>query len=616
MISRPYRFGHIFPLVIIPFITLAAMSAFQLLKHILWPHISIWASHVDTVIFISAVAAVGGFFACRYLEAHSLLSYIVESSDDAIIGITLDGIVLSWNKGAEKIYGYPAGEVVGKPISILLPSDRPEDLSNILGSIRRGERVDHYETARIRKDGKKVHISLIVSPIFDAAGIIIGASSIARDITERKEGEEQLKQTNAYLENVLENSPDAIGIVDQHGKFIKWNKMAAELYGYSFEDLRGKSSFDLYPDREEMETMLRDLRRQGSVKKREILRKRKDGSVATFEVSIGLLKDSEGRVIGSVSMGRDLSEIKKALIELKAALEEVNKYRDHLEELVKERTTELANANELLTREIDERKLIEAELHRAQDELELRVKERTTALEKANEELQQIPSKLIAVLEEERKRLSYELHDSVGQTLAAVKLWVEMVLRLRDQSLGSAAFDRLEQFVPILQRSIEETRNIYMGLCPPTLDNLGLLATLEWLRRERMKLFPQRHIELEAGVAEEQIPENLKVNIFRIAQEALNNIDKHSKAEWVDISLSNGAHGTELVISDDGVGMNLDQILQTRAIGSLGLTSMRERAELTGGSFLIESTPGEGTTIRASWPIEVEDQLQQDGITQ
>ncbi|MGO9018154.1 MAG: PAS domain-containing protein [Syntrophobacteraceae bacterium] len=200
-----------------------------------------------------------GDFSLADLEARSLLAYIVESSDDAIIGITLDGIVLSWNKGAEKIYGYPAGEVVGKPVSILLPSDRPEDLSNILDSIRRGERVDHYETARIRKDGKKVHISLIVSPIFDAAGIIIGASSIARDITERKEGEEELKQTNAYLENVLENSPDAIGIVDQHGKFIKWNKMAAELYGYSFEELRRKSSFDLYPDREQMETMLSRL---------------------------------------------------------------------------------------------------------------------------------------------------------------------------------------------------------------------------------------------------------------------------------------------------------------------------------------------------------------------
>jgi PAS domain S-box-containing protein len=324
MRSRPHRFGYILLLVIIPFVTLVAMSAFQLLKHILWPNITVWGSHIHTAVFLTAVAAVGGFVACRYLEVRSLLAYIVESSDDAIIGVTLDGIVSSWNRGAENIYGYPAREVVGKPASILLPSDRPGDISNILDSIRRGERVERYETTRMRKDGKKVHIALIVSPILDAAGEIIGASSIARDITERKEGEGELKQTNTYLENVFENSPDAIGIVDIHGKFIKWNKMAAELYGYSFEELRGKSSFDLYADSDQMELMLNDLRRQGSVKKREILMKKKDGSTAPAEISIGLLRDREGKVLGSMTVGRDLSEIKKALIELGASNERLS----------------------------------------------------------------------------------------------------------------------------------------------------------------------------------------------------------------------------------------------------------------------------------------------------
>jgi signal transduction histidine kinase len=130
-----------------------------------------------------------------------------------------------------------------------------------------------------------------------------------------------------------------------------------------------------------------------------------------------------------------------------------------------------------------------------------------------------------------------------------------------------------------------------------------------------MKLYPQRHIELESEISEEEVPESLKVNIFRIAQEALNNIAKHSKAEWVDISLSKDGNGIELVVSDDGVGMDPHIIMQTSTATSLGLTSMRERAELTGGSFSIESTPGEGTTIRAFWPMETEDQLQKGGIT-
>ncbi len=253
--------------------------------------------------------------------------------------------------------------------------------------------------------------------------------------------------------------------------------------------------------------------------------------------------------------------------------------------------------------DITDHKLAEEGLQKAHHELERRVEERTAALAKANEELRQIPSKLIAIQEEERKRLANELHDSIGQTLAAVKFQVEMVLKLRNEADGGAALNRLEQFVPILQQSIEETRRIYMGLRPSMLDNVGLLATLQWLRQECIKLYPQRHIEFESGIAEEELPESLKVNIFRIAQEALNNVAKHSEAEWVDISLSNDGNGIELVISDDGVGMNLDYILQTSTARSLGLISMRERAELTGGSFSIVSTPGEGTTIRAYWPI-------------
>ncbi|MGA2228414.1 MAG: PAS domain S-box protein [Syntrophobacteraceae bacterium] len=671
-----------------------------------------------------------------------------------------NGLVLEANLTMARQLGIERSQLVGRPFTVRIVKADTGPFFSHLRNVSQTQTHQACDVRLIKAGGDHFHALLDTVSIEHAGGVELFRTSVT-DITERRKAEEELKQTNAYLENVLENSPDAIGIVDQHGKFIKWNKMAAELYGYSFEELRGKSSFDIYPDREEMETMLRDLRRQGSVKKREVLRKRKDGSVATFEVSIGLLQDGEGRVIGSVSVGRDLSEIKNALIELKASnemlsreinvrkraeeevqslsrqkqlildaagegivgldlegkvtfinpagaelagyqteeliqkdfhhvvhhsradgapypvhecpmfeslstgvarretdevfwrkngtnfpvaysstpileesqilgavvtyrditlrkrmLQENAHYRSRLEELVLERTAELAMANEQLTREIEERKRIEAELHRVKDELELRVKERTAALEKANEELRQIPSKLIATQEEERRRLSSELHDSIGQTLAAVKFWIEMTLERWNASDSNAALDRLEQFVPILQRSIEETRNIYMGLRPTMLDNAGLLATLEWQRQECMKLYPQRHIELESEISEEEVPESLKVNIFRIAQEALNNIAKHSKAEWVDISLSKEGSGIELVVSDDGVGMDLDIILRPSTAKSFGLTSMRERAELTGGSFSIESTPGEGTTIRASWPIEADDQVGQGEITQ
>jgi PAS domain S-box-containing protein len=127
-------------------------------------------------------------------EDRARLAAIVESSDDVIIGKTLEGIITSWNQGAERIYGYSAEEAVGQPISMLVPPERPNEIPLILESIRRGKKVDHFETVRVAKDGRKLEISLTVSPIRNAAGDIVGASTIARDITERKRVEEAMRQ--------------------------------------------------------------------------------------------------------------------------------------------------------------------------------------------------------------------------------------------------------------------------------------------------------------------------------------------------------------------------------------------------------------------------------------
>ncbi len=248
------------------------------------------------------------------------------------------------------------------------------------------------------------------------------------------------------------------------------------------------------------------------------------------------------------------------------------------------------------------REMMEEALRRSHDELESRVRERTDELNQANMQLRSFPAKLLSVQEEERKRLGAELHDSVGQTLAAVKYSVELALKFRNSGDINAAFNHLEQLVPILQRSIEETRNIYMGLRPTILDSSGLLATITWLRQENLRLFPSLHIEFETTLKEEDIPEILKVPIFRIIQESLNNITKHSRSEWVDISLAKNGDGIELVVSDDGVGMNVSQVLRSCHARSLGLTSMMERARLSGGRLSVESTPGEGTSVHAFWP--------------
>ena len=143
----------------------------------------------------------------RHTEAVSAyLASIVESCDDAIIGKTLDGTVVSWNPGAERLYGYRAAEMIGRSISVLIPSYRPEELPEIDDAIKRGERVDGFETVRIRKDGKPVEVSLTISPIRDAGGRVVGASTVARDITPRKQEENErlglIKDLTAALSHV------------------------------------------------------------------------------------------------------------------------------------------------------------------------------------------------------------------------------------------------------------------------------------------------------------------------------------------------------------------------------------------------------------------------------
>src|SRR5438128_160932 len=133
-------------------------------------------------------------------ELRALLAAIVESSDDAIVGKTVDGIITSWNHGAERLFGYSEAEAIGQHIFLIIPDDRRAEEEDVLARVRRGEKVDHFETVRRTKDGRRVPISLTVSPLKDLNGNVIGASKVARDITERRRTEEALKQAHEELE--------------------------------------------------------------------------------------------------------------------------------------------------------------------------------------------------------------------------------------------------------------------------------------------------------------------------------------------------------------------------------------------------------------------------------
>lgn len=223
-------------------------------------------------------------------------------------------------------------------------------------------------------------------------------------------------------------------------------------------------------------------------------------------------------------------------------------------------------------------------------------------LSKSGERQRYLSSKLLSIQEEERNRVAKELHDSIGQTLVAIKYRMED-FHLTAKTKDPAIIECLDKVLPMVQDGIEETRRISAGLRPSMLDDFGILASLDWLCEEFEKTFPTCSVAKEIGLQESDIPEHLKVTIFRIVQEALNNVAKHSKASEVCVSLKGANHKIELTVLDNGVGFEKGFVPENYGRG-FGLISMRERTELSGGDFSIESGNGTGTMIHACWPCE------------
>ncbi len=218
-------------------------------------------------------------------------------------------------------------------------------------------------------------------------------------------------------------------------------------------------------------------------------------------------------------------------------------------------------------------------------------------LRESEERLRYLSTQLLIAQENERKLIANEIHDSLGSSLGAIKFRMEQVLQ--KGGIGDP-----ENIIPSIQKAIEETRRIQMALRPSSLDDLGILPTLNWFCREFQKTYSSIHIKTQINIEEKDVLDHLKTVIYRICQEAFNNIAKHSKAGVATLSLRK-SDKIELVIEDDGQGFNLkEKLLAENPDRGLGLTSMRERAEILGGSFAVESIQGSGTTIRVSWPVE------------
>ena len=238
-------------------------------------------------------------------EASRILAAIVESSDDAIIGKDLDGRILTWNRGAERLYGYTAEEVTGRSIALLFPEDRLDELDEILARSRSGQRVQHHETVRRRKDGQLVDISLTVSPISDASGRIVGASTIARDITARKRAELALRASEQRWRSVVESAVDGIVVIDARGQIEAFNPGAERLFGYREQEVVGQNVNVLMPApyHDEHDGYLARYLATGVQKiigiGREVTGQRRDGSTFPLHLSVGeMVTGGERRFTG------------------------------------------------------------------------------------------------------------------------------------------------------------------------------------------------------------------------------------------------------------------------------------------------------------------------------
>jgi PAS domain S-box-containing protein len=386
------------------------------------------------------------------------------------------------------------------------------------------------------------------------------------NITERKRAEEALRQSESSYRLLLEQASDGIHTYDTRGNFIETNPKLCEMLGYTREELLRLNVADLVPPEDLAAAPVRyDELRAGRTILTERRLRRKDGTLLPVEISGRMIR---GGVLQSIV--RDISERRRAEAALRVAY-------DELERRVEERTSQLARANETLRAEIAERM-------------------------RAEEARRELLLRLVTAQEEERRRISHELHDQMGQQLTAVMMGLKA---LDGDSYGrQSALATLRQLRELTDQLSREVHNLAWGLRPPALDDLGLHTALynyveEWAERSRVAV--DFH---SAGFEGGRLPFSHETTLYRIAQEALTNVFKHSGADRVSFILERRADHVLAVVEDNGRGFDVETLAEPPVRGrKLGLLGMRERAALLGGTLNVESTPGAGTSVFVRIPV-------------
>ncbi|MBN1881662.1 MAG: PAS domain S-box protein [Deltaproteobacteria bacterium] len=410
------------------------------------------------------------------------------------------------------------------------------------------------------------------------------------DITDRKKAEKRLADSEARYRGIVEDQTELVCRFKKDGTLTFVNPAFCRYYNTPEDELLGKnlSLFSHDEDREMLKAYFDSFTKDEPIKRNEHRTVLTDGTVRWQHWSDRALFDESGTLIEFQSTGRDITERIHAEQELIRA-------KDELDDKVKERTINLNEAKEKLERELVERLFAEK------------------SLKESRKEAQMLSKKLLTAQEDERKRIAQELHDSVGQLLSTIKFQVENACEDLARSYPGGDISSLKRLVPAIQMTIKEIRGIVKNLRPSLLDDLGILATISWFVRNFMSSRPGIQVDSHLYIHEHEIPEHLKIIIYRILQESFNNIAKHGQADQITLLLRKNNGNIELSIEDNGTGFDEIKAGNLEKSGlAFGITSMRERVIFSGGSFTMNSEEGEGTIIQASWPFKETPLTRQD----
>jgi len=586
------------------------------------------------------------------------LSAIVESSDDAIVSKTLDGVIVSWNASAERIFGYTETEAVGQPITILVPRELLDEENKILERLRAGERVEHYETIRVTKAGKRVGVSLSLSPIKDSTGKILGLSSISRDITQRKTAEDKLRE----YERAVEGSGEMICVVDREYRYLIANNQFLKMRNMSREQVVGRFAHEVL-NKEYFEAVVKprlDECFQGEVVSYETKYNypesgERDIFVSYFPIESGSGIDRVACILHDIT---DRKRAEETLLEMNRMLEAQGSLLRSREELlrvfvknvpaavamfdremryleVSDRwcTTYSVDGSQIVGRchydvfpdlperfkEIHNRGIAGETVRVDEDRWDresgttwarcevrpwktpegavggvLVFAEDITRRKQMEEALSDMSRKLIESQEQERARISRELHDDINQRLAM------LAVELGQLHENPSEFQsRVEELRKCTAEISDDVQALSHDLHSSKLEYLGVVAGMKsWCKEfaERQKV----EIDFSSGVSR-VLPLAVGLSLFRVLQEALNNAIKHSGVKRIETQLREESGEIDLVIRDLGKGFDVEAASQGRG---LGLTSMRERIRLVNGTISIESKPMGGTTIHVRVPLE------------